>query len=181
MNGALDFFITNRQMRLQTDLVAQFTIARHFAATLFTRPLLRGCNKAASHGLQAQIRIDIPAFDVPDIARFAAVGVVAYARFEKTAERAVITFGNENGCPSFILVEIIADLKLVIVFAIRPQGAAHALPFGAIGGLYFSDKHNRQMTLLYPSVKHEYLREYIFKFWRGGSDYLIVQMLVFGK
>lgn len=181
MNGALDFFITNRKMRLQTDLVAQFTIAGHFAATLFARPLLGGFDEAAPEGLQAQIRINIPAFDVPDIARFAAVGVVAYARFEKTAERAVLTFNNENRSLPLILMEIIADLKLVIVFSVGPEGAAHALPFGTIGGLYFSDKHNRQMTLLYPSVKHEYLREYIFKFWRGSGDYLIVQMLVFGK
>lgn len=126
MNGTLDFFISNRQMRLQTDLIAQFTIAGHLAATLFARPLFGGCNESAPERLQAQIGIDIPAFNVTNIARVTPVSVITYARFEKTAERAVPAIDYEDGCLSFILVEIIADLKLVIVFTIRPQGAAHA-------------------------------------------------------
>lgn len=126
MNGTLDFFISNRQMRLQTDLIAQFTIAGHLAATLFARPLFGGCNESAPERLQALIGIDIPPFDVTDITRVTTFGVVAYARFKKTAENAVPAIDNEDGCLSFILVEIIADLKLVIVFTIRPQGAAHA-------------------------------------------------------
>lgn len=126
MNGALDFFISNRQMRLQAYIIAQFAIAGHLAATLLARPLLGGCNKSASEGLQTQVGIDIPAFDVTDVARVTAFGVVAYARLKKTAENSVLPIDNENRSFPIILMKIVVDLKLVIVFTIRPQGAAHA-------------------------------------------------------
>lgn len=126
MNGALDFFITNCQMRLQADIVAQFTIAGHLVTALLARPPFCGLDKAAPERLQAQIGIDIPPFDVTDIVRVTTFGVVTYAHFEKTADLAVITFGNKNRYFPLILMKVVADLKLVIVFSVRPQGAAHA-------------------------------------------------------
>lgn len=115
MNRTLHFLITERKMRFKAYVVIQLAIACHLTATLFTRPRLCSFHQRTPDGLQTQIGINVPAFDITDAAGVAAFGVIPNTRFEKATKLAVVTFGNEDRNISFRLLEVFANLPLMVV------------------------------------------------------------------
>ena len=100
MDQSLSLVEAERGVSLEADFIFKQTVAGDFRIPAGTGPGFGGLDQGASPTCPSQVRIDIPAFDVPDRRSLASVCVSPSSGFEEAAQAAVLPIDDENSFAS---------------------------------------------------------------------------------
>src|SRR5689334_21642331 len=89
VDESLRLHVAQGGVGLQADVILQQAIAGDLRIPARPRPVLRGLDQPGAPAGPAHVRIDVPALDVPDGRRLAAVRILSGPRLEESAESTV--------------------------------------------------------------------------------------------
>jgi hypothetical protein len=88
VNEALAFLVAHREVSGPTHSVFQEAVRSHFDATFASRPSFGRAYETAARPLAAEVRVDVPPFDVADRFGLAPVRERSDRRFEEADQMA---------------------------------------------------------------------------------------------
>src|SRR5208283_3027094 len=142
MDQPLRLHVSERCVGFETDLIVEQAVAGELRIHASSGPALSGLDQLAAPAAPAQVRIHVPAFDVPDGRRLAAVRILPGPGFKKSAEQAVTTIDDEDRLCRLVRPEF-GDVGLMRAMReARPEDVAHARPFGVVLLTDKSDMHH---------------------------------------
>ncbi|SRR5258708_1495357 len=108
-------------MRGLTDVIVQFRIRCHLAATSEDCPGLGGRNQLRTDAALPHVGIDVPAFHIPHRRSSAAVSIRTQARLDETREPAIAFVRDEGDFLEAIFQHSLSLDPMIFDWTLRPK------------------------------------------------------------
>jgi len=130
-------------MGRQAHLVVGTGVAGHLRVPPLAGPGLRCLHQRLAHAAPPEVGVHVPPLDVGYGGAATALGVAAEPQLEEAAQVALgVALGDEHGGGTGAGLQERGDLPIMLLVArLRPEGAAHAQPLGAVGSGEGPDEH----------------------------------------